>query len=256
MAAVPRPRHVVVVVMENHAFDQIIGNRRASYINSLAHRGALLTRSYAVTHPSEPNYLALFSGSTHGITGDQCPIMFDAPNLAADLIRKHLTFTGYAEGLPTSGSSVCVLGEYARKHVPWTDFRNLPRGLNQPFSRFPQDYYRLPTVSFVIPNLCHDMHMHNCSVATGDAWLRTHIGGYARWAMTHDSLLIVTFDEDDGSQSNQIATIFVGQQVKPGRYSRPVDIYNLLRTIEQAYGLRHDGQAARHYPITWIWRRS
>jgi hypothetical protein len=250
--AVPRPRHVVIVVMENHAYSEIIGNPQASYISSLAHRGALLTRSYAVTHPSEPNYLALFSGSTHGVTNDHCPTTLDAPNLAADLIASHLTFAGYAEGLPAAGSQACWAGEYARKHVPWTDFRNVPSGVNQPFSRFPADFASLPTVSFVIPDLCHDMH--DCPVGTGDAWLRTHIDGYARWAMTHDSLLIVTFDEDNGSQSNQVVTIFVGQQVKPGRYGKPVDHYNLLRTIEQAYGLRHDGEAARHYPITWIWR--
>ena len=249
----PRPLHVVVVVMENHAFNEIIGTPQARYVNSLARRGALLTRSYAVTHPSEPNYLALFSGSTHGVSGDPCPTTLNAPNLAADLIGKHLTFAGYAEGLPAPGSQVCWHGEYARKHVPWTDFRNVPAGMNLPFSSFPQDFAQLPTVSFVIPNLCSDMH--DCPVATGDAWLRTHIDRYAQWAMTHDSLLIVTFDEDDGSQSNQIATIFVGQQVKPGRYSKPVDHYNVLRTIEQAYGLRYDGEAARHYPITWIWRR-
>src|SRR5216683_3318755 len=188
---VPRPLHVVVVVMENHAFNEIIGTPQARYVNSLARRGALLTRSYAVTHPSEPNYLALFSGSTHGVSGDPCPTTLNAPNLAADLIGKHLTFAGYAEGLPAPGSQVCWHGEYARKHVPWTDFRNVPAGMNLPFSSFPQDFAQLPTVSFVIPNLCSDMH--DCPVATGDAWLRTHIDRYAQWAMTHDSLLIVTF---------------------------------------------------------------
>jgi phosphatidylinositol-3-phosphatase len=239
--------------MENHAFNEIIGNPQASYINGLARLGALFTRSFAVTHPSEPNYLALFSGSTQGVSGDPCPTTLDAPNLAIDLIAKHLTFAGYAEGLPGSGSRVCWAGEYARKHVPWTDFRNVPGKVSQPFSQFPQDFAQLPKVSFVIPNLCHDMH--DCSPAVGDVWLRLHIDSYARWAMTHDSLLIVTFDEDDGSQSNQIATIFVGQQVKPGRYSKPVDHYNVLRTIEQAYCLPLDGEAARHYPITWIWRQ-
>ena len=252
-AAVPRPRHVVVVIFENHAYASIIGNTHAPYINALARGGALFTRSYAVTHPSEPNYLALFSGSTYGVTGDQCPTTLHAPNLASDLIASGHTFTGYAEELPAPGSQACDQGGYARKHVPWTDFTSIPRAVNQPFTRFAAtSYARLPTVSFVIPDLCHDMH--DCSVGTGDTWLRAHLAGYARWAMTHDSLLIVTWDEDDSSHSNHITTIFVGQQVRPGRYGTPISHYNVLRTIEQAYGLPHRGQAATHYPITSVWR--
>ena len=252
-AAVPRPRHVVVVMLENHAYSSIIGNTQAPYINALARQGALFTRSFAVTHPSEPNYLALFSGSTHGVTSDQCPTTLHAPNLASDLMAAGDTFTGYAEELPASGSQVCDQGGYARKHVPWTDFSTVPRAVNQPFTRFTAtSYARLPTVSFVIPDLCHDMH--DCSVAAGDTWLHAHLAGYARWAVTHDSLLIVTWDEDDGSQTNHIATIFVGQQVRPGRYGMPINHYNVLRTIEQAYGLPYRGQAATHYPITSVWR--
>jgi phosphatidylinositol-3-phosphatase len=252
-ASVPRPRHTVVVMFENHAYGEVIGNPEAPYINSLAREGALFTSSYAVTHPSEPNYLALLSGSTQGVTSDQCPTTLREPNLAADLIAAGLTFAGYSEGLPAPGSHACAAGGYARKHVPWTDFSNIPRSVNLPFGMFPAgEYARLPDVSFVIPDLCHDMH--DCQVGTGDAWLRQHLGGYARWAMTHDSLLIVTWDEDDGLHSNRIATIFVGEQVRAGRYSRPVDHYNVLRTIEQAYGLPFRGEAARHYPITWVWK--
>jgi phosphatidylinositol-3-phosphatase len=251
--AVPRPRHTVVVVLENHPYGAIIGGQQAGYINSLAHDGALFTASYGVAHPSEPNYLALFSGRTHGVTSDQCPTSLRAPNLASDLAAAGDTFAGYSEGLPATGSLACQSGEYARKHVPWTDFTNVPRAANQPFSRFAAGgYANLPTVAFVIPDLCHDMH--DCSVATGDAWLRTHLSGYVTWAMAHDSLLIVTWDEDDSLHSNHIATIFVGQQVKPGRYRVPINHYNVLRTIEEAYGLPYRGQAATHYPITSIWR--
>jgi acid phosphatase len=107
-------------------------------------------------------------------------------------------------------------------------------------------------VSFVIPNLCHDMH--DCSVATGDAWLRANIGPYADWAMRHDSLLILTWDEDDGSQANHITTIFAGQKVRPGRYAEPVTHYSVLATIEAAYALPRDARAATVAPITDAWR--
>src|SRR5215471_1627665 len=146
-AAVPRPAHTVVVVMENHSSAEIIGNPAAPFINQLARTGALFTRSYAITHPSEPNYLALFSGSTQGLADDSCPRTFTAPNLAASLIAASLSFVGYAEDLPGAGSPACSQGEYARKHVPWTDFTNVPASVSQPFTRWPTgDFARLPMV--------------------------------------------------------------------------------------------------------------
>jgi acid phosphatase len=251
-AAVPEPAHTVVVVMENHSYADIIGNPDAPFINDLARRGALFTRSYAITHPSEPNYLALFSGSTQGVSDDGCPYRFTAPNLAADLIRAGKTFAGYAEDLPGPGSPMCSAGDYARKHVPWADFGNVPGSVSLPFSSFPAAAFApLSSVSFVIPDLCHDMH--DCSVAAGDAWLRGNIGPYADWAMRHDSLLILTWDEDDGSQANHIATIFAGQMVRPGRYAEPITHYTVLATIEAAYMLPRDARAAAAAPITNIW---
>lgn len=249
----PRPAHTLVVVMENSSYGQIIGKVAAPFINSLARRGALFTNSRAVAHPSEPNYLALFSGSTQGVTDDSCPHAFSAPNLATALLAAHGSFAGYSEGLPQTGSKVCTAGEYARKHVPWTNFTNVPASVSKPYTAFPAgDYAKLPAVSFVIPNLCDDMH--DCPVAAGDTWLKAHIGPYATWAATHDSLLIVTWDENDGSPGNQIPTIFAGQQVKPGRYAGLITHYSVLRTIEDAYGLPPDGHAAAATPITGIWK--
>ena len=252
-AAVPQPAHTVVVVMENHSYADIIGNPATPFINALARQGALFTRSFAITHPSEPNYLALFSGSTQGVTNDGCPDQFTTPNLAADLIKAGESFAGYAEDLPSTGSSVCAAGEYARKHVPWADFGNVPGSVSKPFTSFPKTAFaRLPAVSFVIPNLCDDMH--DCSASAGDTWLRANLAGYADWAMKHDSLLILTWDEDDGSQANQIPTIFAGQLVRPGRYAEAINHYRVLATIEAAYGLPRDGHAATVAPITDIWR--
>jgi phosphatidylinositol-3-phosphatase len=253
-AVIPRPTHTVVVVMENHSYADIIGNPDAAFINQLARSGALFTRSYAVTHPSQPNYLALFSGSTQGVPDDSCPLTFAAPNLAASLTGAGMSFAGYAEGLPAAGSLACSQGEYARKHVPWTDFSNVSGSVSEPFTSWPAGHFaQLPTVSFVIPDLCHDMH--DCSVAVGDAWLRSRLGGYADWAMRNDSLLILTWDENDGSPDNQIPTIFVGQRVRPGRYAEPVTHYSVLATIEAAYALPRDGQAATARPIADVWAR-
>jgi phosphatidylinositol-3-phosphatase len=251
-ASVPRPDHVVIVVEENHAYGDIIGSRNAQYFAALAGQGALFTQSFALTHPSQPNYLALFSGDTHGVGDDSCPHTFTTDNLGHQLLAAGLGFAGYSENLPGVGSTVCFPGEYDRDHNPWVDFTNLPAVANQPFSAFPTDYSTLPTVSFVMPNLDHDMH--NGTVAQADAWFKANLDDYAQWARTHNSLLIVTGDEDDGSAANRIITILVGQQVKPGSYATRIDHYSVLRTLEDAYGLPPLGSAANARPITGIWR--
>src|SRR5436190_14622759 len=152
----PRPDHVVVAVEENHAYDEIIGASAAPYINSLAAAGATFTQSFAVTHPSQPNYLALFSGSTQGVTDDGGPHTFAAPNLGGELIQSGRTFAGYSEGLPYAGYAGLVTGGYARKHNPRSDFAAGPASANPPMNRFPSDFSKLPTVSFVVPTLGDD----------------------------------------------------------------------------------------------------
>src|SRR5438874_419011 len=207
-AALPAYDHIVVVVEENHSFSEVIGNANAPYITSLANTGAKMTQSFAVTHPSEPNYLALYSGSTHGLTDDSCPHTYTGENLGHQLIAAGKTFTGYSESMPSDGYTGCTSGSYARKHNPWVNFTNVPAASNLRFSRFPTDFTTLPAVSVVVPNLCDDMH--DCSVSTGDTWTRNHLGTYATWAKAHNSLLLVTFDEDDRSASNRIPTLFYG----------------------------------------------
>jgi hypothetical protein len=248
---VPRPDHIVVVVMENKASGQIAGRRQAAYITSLGRSYALFPNSYAVGHPSEPNYLALFSGSTQRLTDDSCPHSYGSANLGSELRAAGHSFAGYSEGLPHPGDTTCKSGRYARKHAPWANFTDLPAGVNLRYADFPRDYGRLPTVSFVVPDLCHDMH--DCSVATGDAWLRSNLDGYVQWARSHNSVLIVTFDEDDRSAGNKIATVFAGAHIKPGTYPEAIDHYSVLRTIEDAYGLPPAGKSADRSPITGLW---
>ena len=166
----PAPAHTVIVVLENHGYGEVIGSPQAPYINGLAREGALFTESRAVTHPSEPNYLALFSGSTQGVTSDSCPHQFSAPNLASELIAADRTFPGMSRACPRRVQGLHERG--VRPQARAMDrLPSVPAADNQPLSSFPAgDYRRLPDVSFVIPNLCDDMH--DCPVATGDTWLR------------------------------------------------------------------------------------
>jgi len=265
-AAAPwSPSHVVVVIEENHSYDQIIGNPDAPFINKLAAEGALFTDSHGVDHPSQPNYLALFSGSTQGTSGNGAVAgtPLTTPNLGAALISKGYTFAGYSEGLPEVGSlKRSGPGGYARRPNPWSNWQaespgpnQLSARANQPFKNFPSNFDRLPTVAFVVPDLSHDQHggrlaSDRTMIRISDEWLKRNIGDYATWAATHNSLLIVTWDEDDGDTTvNHIPTIMVGAQVKPGKYDQRIDHYSVLRMIEDFYGPPRAGASESAAPI-------
>ncbi len=254
-AGLPAPDHTVVVVFENHAYNQVIGSSSAPYINSLKAGGANLTQSFGITHPSQPNYMQLFSGSNQGVTDDSCytPGFSSAPNLGSELIAAGKTWGSYNETLPSQGSTTCSSGKYARKHNPWFAFSNVPTSTAKTMTQFPADFTTLPKVSFVVPNLCSDMH--DCSVGTGDTWLKNNLKAYADWAKTHNSLLVVTFDEDNRLAGNQIPTVLYGQPVTPGSTSATTyNHYDMLRTLEGLAGLTtHAGNAATAKDITGIW---
>lgn len=259
----PRPDHIVIVIEENHSYSQIVDSTHAPYINELAAKGALLTQSFGITHPSQPNYLALFSGSTQDIADNSCPHTFTTPNLGHALLAAGLTFAGYSEDLPEAGSLICKDGSYARKHNPWVNWQSsqangLPAEINLPLTSFPADYRALPTVSIVVPNQVNDMHHGKDpeAIQTGDRWLRDHLDAYVQWAQQHNSLLILTWDEDNDNakENNRIVTLFIGPMVKAGRSDLRITHYNVLRTIEDLYGLSHSGASADAEPITQIWK--
>jgi hypothetical protein len=247
---------VVVVVLENKARTQVLGNRAAPAFNAFARRGAVLSAYRGVTHPSLPNYLALVSGSTHGITSDCTTCTVAGPSLAATLEAKGLTWKTYAEGLPQPGWTGPYRGRYAKKHVPFLYFRRVlasKAGLRRvvPLSQLARDRAagKLPTFSLVVPDLCHDMH--SCSVATGDAWLK----GFLPPLLTlPGTAVFVVFDESDSADPG-IPALALGPLVRPGsRYTRAMSHYGLLRTIEDGLGLPRLGLSARAAPVTGIWR--
>jgi len=246
----------VIVVEENKLYPRIIGNPEAPYLNSLAARGVVFTNYFALIHPSQPNYLALFSGSFQGVTNNASPppgAPFDTPNLGTGLFGAGLTFAGYCEGLPYAGFLGATNGNYRRRHNPWSNFSNIPSASNLPFTDFPTPdrFDALPTVAFVIPDLVHDMH--SGTIATADEWLRVNLDAYIQWAADHNSLFILTFDESDSAASNNIPTLMVGPMVKPGYYPEPVNHLHLLRTLEDLYGLAYAGESANVQPIVDVW---
>ncbi len=257
----PKPDHTVILILENHAYSQIIGSSSAPYINSLASDSysVSFTKSYAIMHPSQPNYLCFYSGSNQHVTSDKYPsdAPFTTPNLGRVLLNAGKTFATYSESLPSVGYNGSSYGAYVRKHNPaanWmgTGKNQIPATTNQPFTAFPADFTQLPTVSIVIPNLNDDMH--NGSISAGDTWVKNNLDSYVQWAKTHNSLFILTFDEDDDNHNNQVTTIFTGPMVKSGQNATQINHYNVLRTIENIYGINYTGKASTSACITNCWK--
>ncbi|MDQ2866644.1 MAG: alkaline phosphatase family protein [Candidatus Eremiobacteraeota bacterium] len=253
-AATPHASFVTLVIMENRDYKLVVGNKSAPYFNkTLLPQGVLMTNSHAVGHPSQPNYLELFSGTNQGVTDDSCPHTFSNRNIASELIADGKTFTGYAESMPRTGYTGCSAGSlYMRKHAPWVNFTSVPATDNVPYKGFP-----VSPASFVwiTPNMCHDMH--DCSTGTGDTWLKSNLPKIIAWNAAHSGLLILTWDEadPDTSGTNQIATVLVGPTIVPNTTSsQDITHFTVLHTLETIYGLpciKNDCAAGE---ITGIWR--
>jgi phosphatidylinositol-3-phosphatase len=235
-SATPTWQHVVWIVMENKSYNQIIGSSSAPYVNSLAKKCGLATNYKALTHPSLPNYLAMVSGSTQGITDDYPPSVHPlaGPSIFGQLGAK---WKGLQESMP-SNCDLLNTKLYAVKHNPAAYFTKVANACSThdvALGSMPNTSARF---TFVSPNLCSDTH--DCSIATGDAWLKTFIPkilnssqyGYGKTAV------VLTWDEDDHSSANQVATVVIAPTVPAGtRSATAFTHYSLLRTTEQMLAL-------------------
>ena len=240
---------VYAIVMENKEYGQIVGSDDAPYINSLIAQYGLATNYTGVMHPSEPNYLALFSGSTQGATNDGVYNLDDA-NLADQLEAKGKTWRVFAENVPTN----CFTGEvgvngadgigfYARKHNPAISFTDISRAPARcanitDFTHFDPaaaDY------ALIVPNLCHDMH--DCPVATGDSFLKSFVPRILNsraWHAARGGVLFITWDEGttNAGGGGRVPLIVISSRVPKGFQSSTAhNHYSLVRTIEEAWGL-------------------
>lgn len=237
--------HIIILMMENKSYADIVGNRDAPYINSLIHQYSFADHYLAVAHPSLPNYLALLGGSTFGITSDCVDCFVSSSTLVDQLEQMHKTWRAYMESMPSS----CFIGDaypYVQKHNPFIYFDRIRTDTHRcqsivPYPQLSFDFrspYTTPTFAWITPNVCNDMH--SCSVATGDAWLAGHLPQILQSpAFTRqNSLLILTWDEEEGSGANHVPAIFIGNSVKHGFVSSlPYTHYSLLHTIETIWGL-------------------
>ena len=219
------PLRVLVIVMENHGYDSVIG---LPYIRSLATQTTALTNYHASSHPSLPNYLALTSGSTWGITDDGYHVL-PAQGLGDQLSAAAVPWRAYMEGM---GANWRADGNgYAVKHDPFAYYGGRCPSAVVPMSDFATDIAgpAPPRFMWITPNLCHDMH--DCSPDVGDAWLRGVLPGILAAPAMANGVVFVTWDEDDGGSANHVLTLVLGARtpIDPsGPYSHP----SLLATVE------------------------
>jgi phosphatidylinositol-3-phosphatase len=232
----PAWQHVVWIVMENHASGQIIGSSSAPYLNGLKSKCGYASNFYAESHPSLPNYIAMTSGSTQGITDDNPPSShpLNVPSIFSQL-------GGGWKSLQESMPSNCALtssGTYAVKHNPaayYTNIRPACSTQDVPLGSTPDVSAKF---TFITPNLCSDMH--DCSVSTGDSWLGTWVPKILDSAAytSGTTAVFITFDEDDKSDNNHIATLVLSPSTPAGMTdSGSYNHYSMLRTTEEMLGL-------------------
>jgi hypothetical protein len=233
---------VVVVVLENHSYGDVVG--ASPYLNRLARECALATDDVAVSHPSLPNYLALTSGDTDGISSDCTSCSVHARSIFEQL---HGDWRSYLESMPSPGFQGAFAGEYAKKHNPASYYTPIAAayktnavplgsvttgGLARDLKR-----NRLKRFSLIVPNLCHDEH--DCPTLAGDRWLRTWIPPILASSAYRNgrTALFVTYDEGIGSD-NRVYTVAVNPSIKPATIIRtPLNHYSLLKTSQQLLAL-------------------
>jgi phosphatidylinositol-3-phosphatase len=237
--------HVYLVIFENHGYDTVVKGTQMPYLKSLIAKGGLATAYQAVSRPSQPNYIALFSGDVHDIDDDNVHNV-DAANLADQLEGKGKSWSVSAENVPGSCFTGATAtggrdgtGTYARKHEPAISFVSISRDPIRCARIHDLKAFDPAEADFqlIIPNLCNDAH--DCPLSTADTWLSKLAPKILDSdTFKKDGLLIVTFDEADSRQVNHVPLVAVGASVRPGTtFNTPTTHYSLLRTIEDNWAL-------------------
>jgi hypothetical protein len=229
--------HVFVIVMENRSYAQAISG---GYTSKLARQYGYATNYHGVSHPSLPNYLAMTSGSTHGITDDGYYVL-PAGDLGTQLTSARISWRAYMEGM--TGACTTSTYPYAVKHDPFAYYGGRCPSNVVPFTHFAGDMKgTVPRFVWITPDMCHDGH--DCSTATADAWLSKTVPVILNsTAWKQGGVLFVTWDEGEDS-ANSVLTIVVHPRPKVKTSRIAYNHYNLLATIEGVFGLKRLGAAA------------
>ena len=243
--AAAAPRHVFVIVMENHTSQQALDG---PFVASLAARYGLASNYHAVSHPSVPNYLALTSGTTWGVTDDSYRVL-PREDIGDQLTSAGISWRAYMDSM-LPGRCMDSPVPYDPGHDPFIFYGGACPSNVVPLSEMAADLRGdTPRFSWVTPDRCHDTH--DCDVAEGDAWLKTQVDAImASDAWKSGGVLFITYDEDDESADNHVLTLVVAPGMGHRVSSRAYDHYSLLATVEDLLGVPRLHEAAKAQPMT------
>lgn len=281
-------RHVFVIVMENSSYSSLLGNPDAPWINRAARTYALATRYYGVAHPSQPNYLALTSGSTQNVSSDET-ITLQVPNLVDQLETHGHSWKAYMQSLAAQGNRdqlAATAGDYVRKHDPFVSYADIQHNPARmanivDFRQFAGDLQanRVADFTWISPDLCHDMHGRPASqpddpcadphqlIRQGDLFVQTTVDEILRSrAWSGNSVIFLTWDESESGDSSgccdanqgggHILTLVIAHRAQAPRLSSvPFNHYALLATIEDSWGLgclAYTCDAVNVHPLTYL----
>jgi phosphatidylinositol-3-phosphatase len=234
----PRP-HVFVIVMENHSARQALSG---PFTSSLAATYAVANDYHAVAHPSVPNYLALTSGSTWGISDDSYRVL-PRQDLGTELTKAGVSWRAYMDGLTSAGCLDSPV-PYDPGHNPFAFYGGACPSNVVPLTNLAGDLAQdTPSFVWITPDRCHDTH--DCSVDTGDAWLRQQVAEItASQAWKSNGVLFITWDEAEENGDNRVLTLVVAPLSRHVASSRPYTHYSLLATVEDLLKVRRLGESA------------
>jgi hypothetical protein len=240
--------HVAWILLENEGYS-VVGSKSAPYLNALANRCGLATDYRALSHPSLPNYIALTSGSLHGITDDGEPA---AHPLAGPSIFSQLAgnWRGLIQSMPHACDRV-TSGTYAARHNPAVYYTSLDSQCAQDDVALSSPLDLSAAFTFITPNICDDMH--SCAISTGDRYLSQIVPQIIASPeyQSGSLVLFITFDENDNAASNRVPTYVIAPSVPRGlRVAVPLTHYSLLRTTEQLLNLSYLAGAATARSMT------
>jgi phosphatidylinositol-3-phosphatase len=250
--------HVVVIVMENKEYGDVIGASSSPFVNSLARRYASATGFFGVRHPSLPNYLALTAGTTFGVDSNCTDCQQDGESIVDQLEAAGVSWKAYMGGMPSACFKGAFSGQYAKKHNPFMYYRRVADDPARCAKVVPESVLasdlgagRLPAFAFLTPGLCDDTH--DCGLDQGDRYLARVVPALLA-GLGPRGYLVLTWDEgvsDRGccgglASGGQIPTIIAGPGVKPGAsLPGPYTHYSVLRLIEDSFGVPRLREAGR-----------
>ena len=239
-----RASKVLVFVEENHSLAQMQSGM--PYLFALAKQHAYADNYTAITHPSEPNYIAMVAGSTLGDTGDHNPAwQTSGQSVFGQAVAVGKSAKVYAESM----SSSCQQsdgGSYKVKHNPWPSFRDERAACNAgdvPMGTSSSGAMRndvvsgnLPNVGMAVPNICNDAH--DCGLGTADSWMRGWLPQIMAGPDYQSGRLavVITADEDDRNSGNKVLTVVLHRSLANKVVSSALNHYSLTGLYNDVLG--------------------